>query len=146
RACRRPGRRHRCRAGPCVRGDQRYRVRGEMNAVIAGRGDRTHAAGTARRIAHGNSDLPTARVALLGTGNVGEAVLARLAGWSGTRMGEVLTLAHVGNSRTALQDEGLCPAFAQACFAGSIGVIGTGAARGAAGRGSVELDGLPRVL
>jgi homoserine dehydrogenase len=117
-----------------------------MNAVIAGRGDRMHAVGIARPIARGDSGLPTARVALLGTGNVGQAVLARLAGWSGTRFGEVLTLTHVGNSRTALQDQGLCPAFAQACFAGGAGVGVAGAAMDAAGRGSVELDRLPRVL
>ncbi|HEU4774706.1 MAG TPA: homoserine dehydrogenase [Lysobacter sp.] len=115
-----------------------------MNAVIAGRGDRRHAVGIARRIARGDSGLPTARVALLGTGNVGQAVLARLAGWSGTRFGEVLTLAHVGNSRAALQDEGLCPAFAQACFASGTGVSDTNART--AGRGSVELHRLPRVL
>jgi homoserine dehydrogenase len=117
-----------------------------MNAVIVERDGRMHATGTRRPIARGDSGLPTARVALLGTGNVGQAVLARLAGWSGTRIGEVLTLAHVGNSRIALQDEGLCPVSAQVCFASGTGVSDTNAAMDAAGRGSVELDRLPRVL
>ncbi|RPE80974.1 homoserine dehydrogenase [Vulcaniibacterium tengchongense] len=42
-----------------------------------------------------------ARVALLGTGTVGKAVLARLAGWRGTPLGERLSLVHVANSRHA---------------------------------------------
>ena len=40
-----------------------------------------------------------ARVALLGTGTVGTAVLARLAAWRGAPLGERLQLAHVANSR-----------------------------------------------
>lgn len=40
-----------------------------------------------------------ARVALLGTGTVGTAVLARLAAWRGSPLGERLQLAHVANSR-----------------------------------------------
>jgi homoserine dehydrogenase len=40
-----------------------------------------------------------ARLALLGTGTVGTAVLARLAAWQGTPFGEGLALAHVANSR-----------------------------------------------
>lgn len=44
-----------------------------------------------------------ARIALLGTGNVGKAVLARLAGWEGTSFGERLSLCHAANSRFAFQ-------------------------------------------
>lgn len=44
-----------------------------------------------------------ARIALLGTGTVGSAVLARLAGWQGTRLGERLTLRYAANSRFAFQ-------------------------------------------
>lgn len=40
-----------------------------------------------------------ARIALLGTGTVGTAVLARLAAWQGSPLGERLRLAHVANSR-----------------------------------------------
>ena len=43
-----------------------------------------------------------ARVALLGTGVVGSAVWARLAGWAGTPLGERLSLVHVANSRIAI--------------------------------------------
>ncbi|GAB3363960.1 homoserine dehydrogenase [Lysobacter rhizosphaerae] len=51
-----------------------------------------------------------ARVALLGTGTVGRAVLARLASWSGTALGERLHLVHVANSRIAVADTaGVCP-------------------------------------
>ncbi len=46
----------------------------------------------------------SARVALLGTGTVGRAVLARLASWSGTPLGESLRLVHVANSRLAIGD------------------------------------------
>ena len=45
-----------------------------------------------------------ARVALIGTGTVGSAVLARLAAWQGTRLGERLQLVHVANSRAAIGD------------------------------------------
>lgn len=40
-----------------------------------------------------------ARIALLGTGTVGTAVLERLAGWSGTPLAERLALERVANSR-----------------------------------------------
>lgn len=40
-----------------------------------------------------------ARIALLGTGTVGSAVLARLDEWKGTAFGEQLELVHVANSR-----------------------------------------------
>ena len=46
-----------------------------------------------------------ARVALLGTGVVGSAVWARLAGWSGTPLGERLSLVHVANSRYAIAND-----------------------------------------
>ncbi|MDE2406567.1 MAG: homoserine dehydrogenase [Xanthomonadaceae bacterium] len=49
-----------------------------------------------------------ARVALLGTGTVGSAVWARLAGWHGTPLGQRLKLVHAANSRFALGNpEGL---------------------------------------
>ncbi|WP_425493124.1 homoserine dehydrogenase [Novilysobacter antarcticus] len=54
-----------------------------------------------------------ARVALLGTGNVGTAVLSRLASWAGTPRGDSLVLVHAGNSRGALRAERLCPAAIQ---------------------------------
>lgn len=44
-----------------------------------------------------------ARVALLGTGTVGRAVLARLAAWDDTPLGARLSLAHVANSRAVLR-------------------------------------------
>ncbi len=44
-----------------------------------------------------------ARIALLGTGTVGSAVLARLAGWQGTALGERLSLRYAANSRFAFQ-------------------------------------------
>lgn len=60
-----------------------------------------------------------ARVALLGTGTVGRAVLARLASWSGTALGNRLRLVHVANSRLAVADpRGVCPG--QAGFALSV--------------------------
>ncbi|TWI09435.1 homoserine dehydrogenase [Aerolutibacter ruishenii] len=43
-----------------------------------------------------------ARVALLGTGTVGRAVLERLASWSGTPLGARLSLVYAANSRHAL--------------------------------------------
>jgi len=46
----------------------------------------------------------SARVALLGTGTVGGAVLARLASWRGSSLGERLRLVHVANSRTCAGD------------------------------------------
>ncbi len=51
-----------------------------------------------------------ARIALLGTGTVGRAVLARLAGWAVTPIGLRLSLVYAANSRAAMYDEaGLCP-------------------------------------
>ena len=49
---------------------------------------------------------PPARIALLGTGTVGSAVLARLAAWDGTPLGRRLSLAHVANSRIAVRSTG----------------------------------------
>jgi homoserine dehydrogenase len=42
-----------------------------------------------------------ARIALLGTGTVGSALVARLASWTGTPLGARLSLVHVANSRRA---------------------------------------------
>lgn len=44
-----------------------------------------------------------ARIALLGTGTVGKAVLARLAGWEGSAFGDRLSLHYVANSRFGYQ-------------------------------------------
>ncbi|NOT87195.1 MAG: homoserine dehydrogenase [Lysobacter sp.] len=44
-----------------------------------------------------------ARIALLGTGTVGKAVLARLAGWEGTPLGGRLSLRYAANSRFGCQ-------------------------------------------
>ena len=46
----------------------------------------------------------TARVALLGTGTVGSAAWARLAGWAGSPLGARLRLVYAANSRHAVQD------------------------------------------
>lgn len=46
------------------------------------------------------SPMP-ARIALLGAGTVGSAVLQRLAQWKGTTLGDRLQLVHVANSRRA---------------------------------------------
>ena len=43
------------------------------------------------------------RIALLGTGTVGTAVLARWTAWQGTPLGDRLVLAHVANSRHVLR-------------------------------------------
>ena len=52
-----------------------------------------------------------ARIALLGTGGVGSAVWSRLAGWTGSPLGERLTLVLVANSRHArTAADGLAPA------------------------------------
>ena len=53
-----------------------------------------------------------ARIALLGTGGVGSAVWSRLAGWTGSPLGERLTLVLVANSRHArTAADGLAPAY-----------------------------------
>ena len=51
--------------------------------------------------AHGERQ---AQIALLGTGIVGSAVLARLRSWQGTAFGRRLQLVHVANSRRAVGD------------------------------------------
>lgn len=52
----------------------------------------------------------SARIALLGTGNVGSAVLARLGSWADTSLGDHVSLVHVANSRFAWHhDSGLYP-------------------------------------
>lgn len=53
---------------------------------------------------------PIARIALLGSGTVGLAVLHRLATWQGTAIGNRLRLVYAANTRLSLHDpEGLCP-------------------------------------
>jgi homoserine dehydrogenase len=59
------------------------------------------------------ADAP-ARIALLGTGTVGSAVLARLAGWDGTRPGERLSLQYVANSRFGFRPASTAEAVARA--------------------------------
>ena len=49
-------------------------------------------------------------MALLGTGVVGSAVWARLASWSGTPLGERLSLVHAANSRFAISNRDGIPA------------------------------------
>lgn len=61
-----------------------------MNAVVAAR----------RPVA---SRPAPARIALLGTGTVGMAVLARLVDWEGTALGERLSLRYAANSRFGFQ-------------------------------------------
>lgn len=51
-----------------------------------------------------------ARIALLGTGTVGSAVLSRLASWDASPLGRRMQLVHVANSRHAVSDRsGLAP-------------------------------------
>src|SRR5687767_1955226 len=53
---------------------------------------------------------PVARIALLGSGTVGLAVLHRLARWQGTAIGNRLRLVYAANTRLSLHDpDGLCP-------------------------------------
>jgi homoserine dehydrogenase len=47
---------------------------------------------------------PIAKIALLGSGTVGLAVLRRLAEWRGTTLGEQLRLVYAANTRLALSD------------------------------------------
>jgi len=56
------------------------------------------------------SSVQPARVALLGTGTVGSALWSRLAGWSGSPLGERLSLVHVANSRVAISNRKGIPA------------------------------------
>ena len=51
-----------------------------------------------------------ARIALLGSGTVGQAVLHRLAAWQGSPIGDRLRLVYAANTRLTLHDpDGLCP-------------------------------------
>ena len=55
-----------------------------------------------------------ARLALLGSGTVGQAVLDRLQQWRFSECGEGLRLVYAANTRLALHDsDGLCPALAR---------------------------------
>lgn len=59
-----------------------------------------------------------ARLALLGSGTVGQAVLDRLHQWRATDRGRGLRLVYAANTRLAVQDSGgLCPAFASSRLA-----------------------------
>ncbi|HEY1070446.1 MAG TPA: homoserine dehydrogenase [Thermomonas sp.] len=69
----------------------------------------------ARVVALPLPDAVPARVALLGTGTVGRAVWARLAGWQGTALGARLALDYVANSRVA--------SLAAAPVAGDVGAL-----------------------
>ena len=69
----------------------------------------------ARVVALPLPDAAPARVALLGTGTVGRAVWARLAGWQGTALGARLALDYVANSRVA--------SLAAAPVAGDVGAL-----------------------
>ena len=56
------------------------------------------------------AEAGVARIALLGSGTVGQAVLDRLHQWRSTERGDGLRLVYAANTRLALQDsEGLCP-------------------------------------
>ena len=58
-----------------------------------------------------NKDV--ARIALLGSGTVGLAVLRRLAQWQGSAIGERLSLVYAANTRLSLHDpHGLDPVLA----------------------------------
>lgn len=60
---------------------------------------------------------PRARIALLGTGTVGRAVLERLASWAETPFGDRLQLVHAANSRVAVSDDtGVCARQAALAF------------------------------
>jgi homoserine dehydrogenase len=63
-------------------------------------------------------EIQVARLALLGSGTVGQAVLDRLHRWQGTGRGEGLKLVYAANTRLALHDpSGLCPAETRARLA-----------------------------
>ena len=72
-----------------------------------------------------------ARIALLGTGKVGKAVLAQLADWEGTSFGERLSLRYTANSRFAFQPASFADAVLRAnshernapCMAASLQAI-----------------------
>lgn len=80
---------------------------------------------------------PVAKIALLGSGTVGLAVLRRLAAWQGTPLGHQLRLVFAANTRLALQDpDGLdpnacarllpaAPASAQPCPSDPLAALGS---------------------
>ena len=72
------------------------------NDPVAGQRAEIALASAASAAAHGERP---AQIALLGTGTVGSAVLARLRGWQGTAFGRRLQLVHVANSRRAVGDK-----------------------------------------
>jgi homoserine dehydrogenase len=66
----------------------------------------------------GVEDYGVARLALLGSGTVGQAVLERLQKWHSTGHDHGLRLVYAANTRLALQDsEGLCPVLARSRLA-----------------------------
>ncbi|RNF86008.1 homoserine dehydrogenase [Montanilutibacter psychrotolerans] len=94
-----------------------------------------------------------ARIALLGTGTVGSAVLERLSAWEGTPYGARLSLMHVANSRVAASGAGLCPRVARSLLAGANGPANAGSAAAAAlpseagaGLHVSDLDGVATAL
>jgi homoserine dehydrogenase len=66
-------------------------------------------AAVARRTPVASLPAP-ACIALLGTGTVGSAVLARLAGWEGSALGNRLSLRYTANSRFGFQPESIVDA------------------------------------
>ena len=77
---------------------------------MSARADLLDSTFAATRIHARTSARAPARIALLGTGTVGGAVLERLDSWTGTPLGPRLQLVHVANSRFAISDaDGLCP-------------------------------------
>ena len=74
-----------------------------MNAVVA----------TRKPVA---SRTAPARIALLGTGVVGKAVLARLVGWEGTAFSQRLSLRYAANSRFGFQPASFADAVLRANF------------------------------
>ena len=64
------------------------------------------------------AEAGVARIALLGSGTVGQAVLDRLHQWRSTERGLGLRLVYAANTRLALQDsDGLCPVLTRARLA-----------------------------
>jgi len=77
---------------------------------MSARADALESTFAATRIQARTSVRAPARIALLGTGTVGKAVLERLTSWAGAPLGQRLQLVHVANSRFAISDaDGLCP-------------------------------------
>lgn len=88
-----------------------------------------------------------ARIALLGTGNVGSAVLARLQDWQGTPLDECLSLVHVANTREAFCARAAGPMDLQltgAMEANTTGGIGLRALRGNPALRTLTKTSVPR--